>query len=189
MADDPKEGQEPLEPESGARAERGEQPQSKLRYKEGNTAADGSYVVGKCQPPESGKFRKDDGRERGRRRKGTKNLETDFNDVLHATSNVSVNGTTKKMSKQRGIVLKLVESAGKGQIRAIEYTLNKKEQFDERARQRASRSVGQDDEAIVEAFLVRRLFELSGEPLGDSAPLPSTASDDDMSGGDDAESE
>lgn len=189
MADDPNGVQEPLGPESGARHEPGEQPQSKRRYKEGNTGPDGSYVVGKYQPPESGKFRVGDGRKRGQRKKGTRNLETDFNEVLHATRNMTVNGSIKKMSRQRGLVLKLVETAGKGQIRAIEYTLNKKEQFDERARQRASRSVGQDDEAIVEAFLARRLMELSGKPLGDPAPLPSPAGEDKMLGGDDGESE
>lgn len=63
---------------------RTEAPQETGPYKSGNTNEDGSYKVGKNKPPEHGMFRAGDGRPRGRRKKGTKNLATDLAKSLTA---------------------------------------------------------------------------------------------------------
>ena len=84
-----------------------------------NIGPDGSYIVGKGKPPDSGKFRKGDGRKRGRRRKGTKDLKTDFLEEIGSTMTVSVNGKPRRVSKQRAIVMRLLDNASRGQPGAI----------------------------------------------------------------------
>ena len=82
-------------------------------YAPGNITPDGDYVVGKDKPPESGKFRTGDGRQRGRRRKGTRNLATDLRAELDALVTVNVGGATKKISRQRAILMRLADNATK----------------------------------------------------------------------------
>ena len=89
-----------------------------------NTTEDGDYIIGKGRPPESGQFKKGDGRERGRRPKGTNNLATDLREVLAARVKVTVGGKPKKVTRQRSIVMRLADSATKGQISAIALSLN-----------------------------------------------------------------
>lgn len=89
-------------------------------YSPGNTAPDGGYVVGKGKPPESGKFRKGDGRQRGRRKKGTRNLATDFLEEMASPVTLSVNGKPRKITRQRAIVMRLMDNASRGQNNAIE---------------------------------------------------------------------
>ena len=88
-------------------------------FKPGNTDADGKYVVGKNRPPEHGKFRKGDGRPRGRRKKGTKNLATDFREELASKITLKVDGKPKRVSKQRAVMMRLMDNASRGQTPAI----------------------------------------------------------------------
>ena len=94
------------------------------RYFPGNLGPDGRYLVGKGKPPESGKFRAGDGRQRGRRRKGTKNLATDLMEELDARVTVTVGGTSKRITRQRAIVMRMADNATKGQNPAIAMTLD-----------------------------------------------------------------
>ncbi|MEO6381489.1 MAG: DUF5681 domain-containing protein [Nitrobacter sp.] len=89
------------------------------RFAPGNTSPDGSYLVGKNKPPESGKFRANDGRLRGRRRKGTKNLATDFEEEMVSRVTVSVGGQQKRVTRQRSIVMRVLDNASRGQNSAI----------------------------------------------------------------------
>jgi hypothetical protein len=57
-------------------------------FKPGNIDAAGDYVVGKRRPPDSSKFRAGDGRQRGRRPKGTRNLKTDFGEELASNTKI-----------------------------------------------------------------------------------------------------
>lgn len=93
-------------------------------YEASNTTDDGHYIVGKGRPPESGQFKKDDGRQRGRRPKGTNNLATDLREELGSRVTVTVGGVPKKVSRQRAIVMRLADNATKGQNRAIALALN-----------------------------------------------------------------
>lgn len=94
------------------------------RYVPGNVGSDGDYLVGKGKPPESGKFRTGDGRQRGRRRKGTKNLATDLREELDARVTVTVGGSSKKITRQRAILMRLADNATKGQNPAIAMALD-----------------------------------------------------------------
>lgn len=88
-------------------------------FKPGNTNPDGSYKVGKYKPPEEGKFRKGDGRKRGRRAKGTKNLATDFQEELKTKVTLKVDGKPRRVTKQRAIMMRLMDNASRGQNAAI----------------------------------------------------------------------
>lgn len=92
-------------------------------YKEGNTLPDGSYAVGKNKPPVATQFKKGDGRTRGRRSKGTKNLGTDFREVMTASVSLSVNGKQTKVTRQRAIVMRLADNASRGNQTAIKTVL------------------------------------------------------------------
>ena len=94
------------------------------RYTPGNAGPDGEYLVGKGKPSESGKFRTGDGRQRGRRSKGTKNLATDLREELDARVTVTVGGTSKKITRQRAIVMRMADNATKGQNPAIAMALD-----------------------------------------------------------------
>ena len=98
-------------------------------FKPGNTNPDGSYKVGKNKPPEKGKFRAGDGRKRGRRKKGTKNLATDFNEELSSKVTLKVDGKAKRVTKQRAIMMRLMDNASRGQNAAINTIMAYAEKF------------------------------------------------------------
>lgn len=98
-------------------------------YKSGNTNEDGSYKVGKNKPPESGKFRAGDGRPRGRRKKGTKNLATDFSEELSSKVTLKVDGKPRRVTKQRAIMMRLMDNASRGQTAAIKTIMAYAEKF------------------------------------------------------------
>ncbi|MAK98991.1 MAG: hypothetical protein CL807_00740 [Citromicrobium sp.] len=88
-------------------------------YKSENTDANGDYKVGKNRPPKHGQFAKGDGRPRGRRRKGTKNLATDFQEELSTKVSLKVDGKPRRVTKQRAIMMRLMDNASRGQNTAI----------------------------------------------------------------------
>ena len=89
-----------------------------------NTDDNGDFIIGKGRPPESGKFKKGDGRKRGRRPKGTNNLATDLRKELDRKVAVTVGGVATTVSRQRAIVMRLADNATKGQNSAIALTLD-----------------------------------------------------------------
>ena len=78
-------------------------------FKEGNTRADGSFAVGKNRPPEQHRFRENDGRQRGRREKGKKNLLTEWREELDTKIEVTEGGKKRnsrsvaRLSKAKSI--------------------------------------------------------------------------------------
>lgn len=84
-----------------------------------NGNAVGSYLVGRNKPPEHGKFRKGDGRKRGRRAKGTRNFATDFNEEMAEVVTLTVNGKSKKVSRQRSIIMRVADNASRGVPSAV----------------------------------------------------------------------
>ncbi len=100
------------------------------KYAPGNTGSDGSYIVGKGKPPESGKFRKGDGRRRGRRRpKVPKSLGADFLEEIRSLVTVTVNGKQHRVTKQRAILMRLIDNAAKGHAGAIKSVLSQIRQY------------------------------------------------------------
>ncbi len=92
-------------------------------YAPDNIDERGEYIVGKNRPPEAGRFRASDGRKRGRRAKGTRNLATDLREELESMLTVNVGGQQKRVSRQRAVVMRLADNASRGQNRAIDLLL------------------------------------------------------------------
>lgn len=122
------------------------------RYAPGNEAEDGSYKVGKGKPPESGKYRKDDGRPRGGRAKGTRNFRTDFEEEMASAVTVSVNGEPRQVTRQRSIIMRLTDNASRGQNAAIRTTLHYKEKFDAVAQAEAAQNQEMVEEETAEDY-------------------------------------
>lgn len=83
-------------------------------YKPGNVDEDGDYIVGKNRPPENARFRANDGRTRGRRRKGKKNRKTEFLEQLNERVTMVENGRKRRVTKRRAVDAQLIDGAMKG---------------------------------------------------------------------------
>lgn len=120
-------------------------------YKDGNTRADGSYAVGKNRPAERTKFAVGDGRKRGRRTKGTKNLLTEWREELDSKLTLTEGGKTKKITKRRALIKSSIERAIKRSDRAVEMALRYAE-----LSERREPGLQSDDLAMIDAWLAAR---------------------------------
>lgn len=77
------------------------------------------YAVGFGKPPKSGQFKKGQSGNRKGRPKGARGLKTDLKAELAERVSITENGKTRKLTKQRLVVKRLITSAAKGEIRAI----------------------------------------------------------------------
>jgi hypothetical protein len=81
--------------------------------------------VGYAKPPKDTRWKPgQSGNPRGRP-KGSKNLVTILNDALNKTLTVQENGRTRKISAREGIVMRLINAAIKGDLKAIALLLGK----------------------------------------------------------------
>lgn len=92
-------------------------------FKKGNTRPDGSYKNGKFRTPDEHKFRKDDGRARGTRGKGRKNLMTEWREELDAKVTLTEGGKTKRVTKRRALIKAKIDRGIKKSDRAAETAL------------------------------------------------------------------
>ena len=128
-------------------------------FKEGNTRPDGSYMVGKGRTPEQTRFALGDGRKRGKRPKGSRNFDKDWEEELSKSVRVLRNGKTIKVSAHHAQVMKTLELASKGKERSQELVFRQAERVGERRRQASSRS----DDDLIAAWLAE-LASPSDEP-------------------------
>ena len=160
--------------ENGNDDRRGKKPRPGFRqdgkpYKQGNMREDGSYLHGKYRAPEHGKFQVGDGRKRGKREKGSKNLATIWNKQLNRK--LTIGGETK--SAAEWLVDALIRRGISRSDRAAETALERAEQLDRASERRAK---APDDE-IIAAYFAQRLADLG--------MLPSDSSGDDQPENDD----
>jgi hypothetical protein len=116
-------------------------------YKEGNTREDGSYVVGGKRPPTKSQYSKDDGRLRGTRGKGRKNLLTEWREELDAKIPINENGVRKRVSKRRALIKSKIKRGIEKSDRAAETALR----YDELS-ERRDPGLQADDLEIIEAW-------------------------------------
>lgn len=145
-------------------------PKGESRYAPGNTGADGGYLVGKGKPPEKGKFRKGDGRARGKRTKGTSNLFTEFLEEMSSLVTVNVNGDQKRVTRQRAIMMKAAHDASLGDARARQTLLQLEQRF------RQNREVNAAADAEETANQLTHISDLTEEELDALGRLLSKAS-------------
>lgn len=117
-------------------------------YKEGNTREDGSYSVGKNRTPAKTRFAERDGRPRGRRPNGTKNLLTEWREELEQKITITEGGKPLKVTKRRALIKSKV-SRGLGKSdRANEEALRYAELSEKR-----DPGLQTDDLKLIEAWL------------------------------------
>ena len=132
-------------------------------FKHGNTREDGSYNVGKSRTPAATRFAEGDGRKRGRRAKGVKNFNTDWDKELNKTVTLKVNGEVKRMSAHRAQVKVTMDAGAKGDIRAQQIIYGKAASV---ATAKAELSAYTDD-GLVEAWYAQRRDEDRKGIVGD----------------------
>jgi len=138
-----------------------------------NVDQQGRYIVGKNRPPESGKFKAGDGRKRGRRKQGTRNLATDLRDELDSTLTVTMGGEQKRMSRQRAIVTRLADNACRGQNAAIDLVLRYQQRLVEPLLSREMQPLSHQDLECLSVFELQILLFLSNKING----LPNAEAD------------
>lgn len=142
-------------------------------YAPGNVDAHGGYIVGRNRPPDGGKFKAGDGRKRGRRKQGTRNLATDLRDELDSTLTVTMGGEQKRMSRQRAIVTRLADNACRGQNAAIDLVMRYQQRLVEPLLSREMQPLSQQDLACLTEFELQILLFLSNKIKG----LPNAEAD------------
>ena len=126
-------------------------------YAPGNTREDGSYKVGKFRPPEHGQFREGDGRKRGRRSKGQRNFDTEFDDEARRLITVRENGKERRVTKLRGAIIRTFDSAtAKSDPRSASLVFSHAARIGDRQNPHAARLSPDDDEEL-NAWLRERL--------------------------------
>lgn len=149
-----------------------------LPYRDGNTAGDGSYIVGRNKPPKAGQFRKGDGRRRGRRRKGVENADTFFERELNRKIVVREDGKERKVTKGQAVDLRLISNAGRGDNRAIENVDQRRRRIVAEKEESARRYHTLSDAEILHQYLQERSKELSIDPgLFGDPPVDESAAD------------
>lgn len=144
-------------------------------FKDGNTREDGSYRVGKNRPPSSGQFRKGDGRPRGRRSKGVRNADTEFERELRRKVPVRENGKERMVTKSLAVDLRLIDNATrKGDNRAIELVDQRRRRIAAEREEVLRRYPSRADRDILEQYLRERSDQLGLDPklLGDPPSPP-----------------
>ena len=142
-------------------------------YTEGNTREDGSYGVGKNRTPVHCQFAKDDGRPRGRRSKGVRNFDTEFEKELSRKIKIKEDGAERTVSKGHAVNLRLIDNATrKGENRAIELIDQRRRRIAAEKEETARRYHTLHDVEILEEYLRQRQDELNVDPklFGDPEP-------------------
>jgi len=139
------------------RKQSAEQGEPKVRkdgrpFKEGNLRENGSYDIGKYRPPVEHQFRAGDGRTRGKRPKGTKNLSVIWAKKLK--QKIRIDG--KEQTAAEWLVEGMIRRGISKSDRAAETALMEASQLD------TSREnhLGKTDSEIMEAWLAQRLADV-----------------------------
>lgn len=130
-------------------------------YALGNTREDGSYKVGKNRTPAHSRFAAGDGRPRGRRGKGQRNFDTEFQDEARRLMSVSENGKKRRVSKLRGTIICTFDRAtSKADSRAMTLVFSHAARIAD-GHVSSSPGLSNDDAEELNAWLSDRLASLA----------------------------
>ncbi|WP_095012051.1 DUF5681 domain-containing protein [Tsuneonella mangrovi] len=147
-------------------------------FKDGNTREDGSYAVGKNRAPPGSRFAVGDGRKRGRRKKGVKNADTEFQRELDRKMVIKENGIERTVTKSQAVDLRLIDNATrKGDNKAIEMVDQRRQRIAEAAEINRRRHT-LSDQTILEAYLQERAADLAIDPALFGDPEPGDSGDE-----------
>ena len=134
-------------------------------YKDGNTRADGTYGIGRNRTPEVTRFSVGDGRPRGKRQKGVRNADTEFERELNRMVTVREDGKERRVRKGHAVDLRLIANASaKGDNRAIELVDQRRRRIAVEKEETARRYHNKHDHEILEQYLRERHDELNIDP-------------------------
>ena len=150
---------------------------SRHQFAEGNTYADGNYIVGRNRPPRDKRFAVGDGRPRGRRQKGQRNFDTELLEELRRMVTVRENGTERRVTKLRSTIIRFVDNASsRGQNPAIALLVSNLIRIAEKDANQPDSKLGREDQALIDAWLLRRMMDLGASAEdGDPEQLPADA--------------
>jgi hypothetical protein len=123
------------------------------------------YEVGYKRPPKATQFRKGQaGNPRGRP-KGARNLRTDLAEELAERISITVQGSRRRITKQRALIKSLYAKAMKGDTRAMALLINIALRLLEPEADQAPVDLSPDDAKIIVDFLQKH----RGKNAGDSS--------------------
>jgi hypothetical protein len=144
--------------------QRGESDRVK-RYAPGNTREDGGYIVGKNRPPERTRFRASDGRPRGRRPKGQRNFDTEFEEESRRRITIREGANERHVSKRHATIIRTYDNAlTKGDTRAASLLFSHSVRIGDQGAARGSDLTPDDDEEL-NTWLRERLALLEDSEL------------------------
>ena len=131
------------------------------RYGPDNTRDDGSYRVGKGRPPTHTRFAVDDGRPRGKRGKGQRNFDTEFQEEASRLMTVRENGKERRVTKLRGAIIRSFDNAcAKGDPRSLSLVFNNGARIGEKHAQTKT-ELPEDEAEVLDSWLMQRLAMIS----------------------------
>lgn len=148
----------------------------KKPFAAGNTRDDGSYKVGKNRPPEDTRFSANDGRRRGRRAKGVRNFDTEFDEESRRRIALREGGKVRKVTKRHATIIKTYDNAlTKGDVRAASLIFSHSMRIGDQHSARRSELASHDHEEL-NAWLNERLavIEASESLPNDEPDAPAT---------------
>lgn len=143
----------------------------------GNIREDGSYRVGKNRPPEHSRFAVGDGRRRGRRAKGVRNFDIEFDEESRRRIELREGGKVRKVTKRHAAIIKTYDTAlTKGDVRAASLIFSHSMRIGDQHAARRSELASHDDEQL-NAWLHERLALIQAS---ESSTDASTECDDEQ---------
>ena len=142
-------------------------------FKEGNIRQDGTFDVGDRRPPVATRFAVDDGRPRGKRRKGQRNFDTEFQEEASRLMTVRENGKERRVTKLRGAIIRSFDNAcAKGDPRSLSLVFNNGARIGEKHGQTKA-ELPEDDAEVLDSWLMQRVAMIS-----ESEPEPPSTTTD-----------
>ncbi|MDJ1018499.1 MAG: DUF5681 domain-containing protein [Paracoccaceae bacterium] len=130
----------------------------------------GHYDVGYGKPPKHTRFKKGQSGNPKGRPKGSRNFATDLDEVLSAPMTVIKNGSPKKVSSQLAALMRLMERALNGDMKALAQVVALAQlRAAEKEAQSAERSLSVNETEILERHAAKILREAGIEDVSDAA--------------------
>lgn len=115
--------------------------------------SDDDYEIGYGRPPKHSRFKKGQSGNPEGRQKGSRNFNTDLDEVLSMKVTVTENGRTRKVTSRAAALQRLREKALNGHTRALEQFLTlAQSRSEEKDAQSAGRNLSQSEAAILRRF-------------------------------------
>jgi hypothetical protein len=129
------------------------------------------YEVGYGKPPKSSRWRKGQSGNRRGRQKGTRNLKTELSEELSEIISIKEQGTARTISKQRALIKAMMAKAVQGDTRAANLMINMIFRLlHPDLIEDVPTELAKEDQAILDAFVVRRRTPIQQHASGDEEP-------------------